>query len=130
MLSVKKTDWDLCVQDLIPILAPLGVQFRRVTGRYMQKGGAPLNLFEKTKDKKCKLLIHVLLTDLKGRRWGHCVAFDGSVIYDKPLCARVNRSWDRATKTSCNNVFRRLFLKKDFFSWQITGVVELVTNNV
>ena len=130
MLAVKKANRDLCLRDLIPILAPLGIQFQRVTGCYLQKGGAPLNFFKKNKNKKCKLLINLRLTDLKGRRWGHCVAFDGSVVYDKPLCAKVNQSWDRATKKSCDSVFRSLFPKKDFFSWQITGVVELVTNNV
>ena len=130
MLSVKKTDRDLCLQDLIPIVAPLGLQFRRVTGRYMLKGGAPLNLFRNTEPGKCKLLISVRLTDLKGRLCRHFVAFDGSVIYDKPLCAKVNRSWDRATKKSCDNVFLKLFPREEFLSWQIVRVFELVTTDI
>ena len=48
--SVKKTR-DFCLLDLVPSLEPLGVQVKRVTDRYMRKGGGPLHLLKSTKKK-------------------------------------------------------------------------------
>ena len=92
MLSARRTDRDMCLKDLIPTIAPLGIWVRRVTGQYNRWGGVPLHLFTMTKNKNCILLIDLNLVDLKGRRCRHFVAFDGKNIYDHPMTAKVNQS--------------------------------------
>ena len=130
MLLVTKTGRDFCLLDLVPSLKPLGVRVKRVTSRYMRKGGGPLHLLQSTKKEKCKLLIQVQMVDLEGDVLRHCVAFDGRVIYDTPSDVQVNLTWDRETKDSCDRVFGKLFPEEEFQRWQIIGVFEVSTTNI
>ena len=122
MLSVKKTDRDFCLGDIVPILDLLGVRFELLTSRYMRKGGGPLHILQLTKNKKSNLLIQFLLLDLEGRRLKHCIGFDGRTIYDIPQIVQVNRFRDRFSKASCDRVFHELFPRREFRSWQINRV--------
>ena len=126
MLSVKKPDRDFCLGDIVPILDPLSVRIELVTSRYMRKGGRPLHILQSTKTKTCNLLIQFQMVDLEGRRLKHCVGFDGRTIYDIPQIVQVNRFRDHFSKTSCGGVFHELFPRRDYRSWQILRVWELV----
>ena len=122
MLPVTLAGAQTNLKSLRPRLAPLGVSFKHVSSRYLRDGGAPLHLFRET---ACKLLIYLHLDDIKGRLCKHAVAFDGRVVHDQPLSAQVNLTWDRATTTSCNNVFKKLFPESEFRRCHIVNVFEL-----
>ena len=79
----------------------------------------------KNRNKRCKLLINVLLWNKKDQLCKHYIAFDGRVVYDKPLSARVNLTWDRHSKKSCDQVFHKLFPSCKCNRWQIVGVFEV-----
>ena len=123
ILPVALAGGDVTPKNLRPRLAPLGVSFQHVSGRYLREGGAPYHLFKET---ACKLIICLDLDDTKGRLCKHAVAFDGRVVHDKPLSAQVNLTWDRASTTSSNNVFLGLFPKSEFRRWHIVRVFELL----
>jgi hypothetical protein len=53
------------------------------------------------------------------------VAWDGSIIHDRPKSVQVNNSSDRANKSNCRAVFERLFHRKEYAKWQIVQVFEL-----
>ena len=123
MLPVTLAGAQINLKNLRPHLAPLGVSFKYVSSRYLRDGGAPLHLFRET---SCKLLICLHLDNIKGRLCKHAVAFDGRVVHDQPLSAQVNLTWDRATTTSCNNVFRKLFPESKFRRGHIVNVFKLL----
>ena len=87
MLPVALAGAETNLKSLRPRLAPLGVSFEHVSSRYLREGGAPFHLFRET---SCKLLICLHLNDTKGRLCKHAVAFDGRVVHEKPLSAKVN----------------------------------------
>lgn len=55
----------------------------------------------------------------------HFVAWDGSIIHDRPDSIRVNNSSDRTLRHS-KEVFERLYPKSQFSRWKIVSVFELV----
>ena len=76
--------------------------------------------------KKCRLIISVLLYDLKEPTWcaPHCIAWDGDTVHDRPKSVQVNNTSDR-TPANSKAVFERLFHKKKYSRWQIVHVYEL-----
>ena len=123
MLPVVLSGAEINLKNLRPCLAPLGVSFEHVSGRYLREGGAPFHLFKET---ACKLIIFLHLYDTKDRLCKHAVAFDGRVVHDKPLSAQVNLTWDRASTEASNNVFKKLFPESEFRRWNIVNVFELL----
>ena len=123
MLPVALAGGDMTMKNFRPRLAPLGVSFEHVSGRYLREGGAPFHLFKET---ACKLIIFLHLYDTKDRLCKHAVAFDGRVVHDKPLSAQVNLTWDRASTKSSNDVFQKLFPESEFWRWNIVNVFELL----
>ena len=97
MLPVARADAAICPKNLRPCLAPLGVSFEHVSSRYLREGGALFHLFRET---ECKLLVCLELGDTKVQLCKHAVAFDGRVVHDRPLSAKVNLTWDRVSTTS------------------------------
>ena len=76
----------------------------------------------------CRFVIVIKLLDLKHPNWfsHHTVAWDGSIVYDRPKSVRVNDTKDRATSASCKAVFERLFHKNHYHRWQIENIYKLV----
>ena len=76
----------------------------------------------------CRFVIVVKLLDLKRPNWftHHTVAWDGSIVYDRPKSVRVNDTKDRATSASSKAVFERLFHKNHYHRWQIENIYKLV----
>ena len=56
----------------------------------------------------------------------HFVAWDGKIIWYRPDYVKVNTTSDRATVEGSNDVFKKLYHKKRFLSWQITNVFQLL----
>ena len=108
----------------INILAHRGMTLVRVTQNF-QGGCMAYNLLQIRQC--CRLIIVVRLWDLKRPDYfaDHCVAWDGSIIHDRPKSVRVNHSSDRATSATSKAVFERIFHKKEYHRWQITNVYEL-----
>ena len=122
--SSMPTEGDTSIEDTNRCLAKHGMVLERVSGDYIKKGGAPLHLLQI--QKRCRIIIHIRLVNLKNEVANHFVAWDGSTVFDRPKNAGVNKTSDRATKKSCDAVFERLYPKKQFLSWQITNVYELL----
>ena len=78
-----------------PVLDIHDLEFKRDTGTYNEKGGAPFHLL---KEQECKLVINLALINKKGERMSHFVALDGKVITDFPEKVMVNKSTNRATQ--------------------------------
>ena len=76
----------------------------------------------------CRLIIVVQLWDLKFPKMScrHCVAWDGSIVHDRPFSVGVNNSSDRDNSANSRAVFERLFHRTVYSRWQITNVYELV----
>ena len=73
-----------------------------------------------------KLIIGLRLFDLEEPTLyaSHLVAWDGSVIHERPKKLRVNNTTDRLEKNSVD-LFNRLYHPTQFKRWQITSVYEL-----
>lgn len=58
---------------------------------------------------------------------GHCVGYDGVMVYDKPQVLELNRDEDNLTSwDECKAIFGTLYPKSEFKAWQIVGVYDII----
>ena len=107
------------------VLKPHCMTLVSATHRF-QEGCMAYNLLQIRKH--CRLIIVVQLWDLKFPKMScrHCVAWDGSIVHDRPFSVGVNNSSDRDNSANSRAVFERLFHRTVYSRWQITNVYELV----
>ena len=113
---------DTAIADILDALTSHGLELVPVGGNYHKTGGAYFHLMN---ERECSLVVNIKLTNTEGWPISHFVAWDGQVIHDLPKKSCVNNSSDRSEDGS-RKVFEKLFNKKDFLSWQITKVYQLV----
>ena len=82
------------------------------------RGGASYHLL---KEKYCKLIVNIRLTDLKGNILSHFVAWNGKDIIDHPNSSKMNDTTDRTNPEKNRLAFAKLF-PRIFLLWQITSV--------
>ena len=112
---------DMEISHAEKALAQHHMYLERVTHEYNKKGGHPYHLF---KEHECKLIVLVKLTNTKKQSMNHCIAWDGITVHDHPFSVKVNNTYDRR-KHLAKNVFKKLYPKNEFHSWQITNVFRL-----
>ena len=107
------------------VLKPHCMTLVSATHRF-QEGCMAYNLLQIRKH--CRLIIVVQLWDLKFPKMScrHCVAWDGSIVHDRPYSVGVNNSSDRDNSANSRAVFERLFYRTVYYRWQITNIYELV----
>ena len=74
---------------------------------------------------ECRLIIHIKLTNLEKEETFHFAAWSGNIIHDHPYMSMVSKKSDRNDEERSKMVFAQL-RQKDFQSWQITNVYQLV----
>jgi hypothetical protein len=112
---------DTAIADILDALTSHGLELVPVGVNYHKTGGAHFHLMN---ERECSLVVNIKLTNPEGWPISHFVAWDGKVIHDLPKNSWVNNSSDRS-EVGSRKVFDKLF-KKDFLSWQITKVYQLV----
>ena len=85
-----------------------------------KKGGIAYHLLQET---KCKLILHLKLTNHRKQVSSHFVAWDGSVIHDCPYSSKVSNIKDRQSIYGCREVFSKLYRK--FKHWEIHHVYRI-----
>ena len=124
LLSAMPDEGDMKSSQAGKALARHGMWLERVGRMYNKKGGYPYHLLQ---EYDCKLIIHIKLTNTKKQDMNHCIAWDGTTLYDQPQSIKVNDTFDRhPTKPHyAKKVFNKLYPKDKFHSWQITNVFQL-----
>ena len=121
LLSGMPEIGDMEISHADKALAQHHMYLERVTHEYNKRGGHPYHLF---KEHECKLIVLVKLTNTKKQCMNHCIAWDGITVHDHPFSIKVNNTYDRR-KHLAKNVFKKLYPKNQFHSWQITNVFRL-----
>ena len=109
------------VGDMIGVLQSRGWTLAPVGMRYRANGGQLFNLMQ---EKKCSLILNIMLTDHEGDSWRHFVAWDGSIIHDHPYICKVNKVSDR-TREGSRALFKKFFPQEDYKKARVCSVFEL-----
>ena len=121
--SAMPADGDTSISDIKNALAEYGLMLEQVNSRFIKKGGAAFYLLQ---ERDCRLVINITLTNIKGRKMSHFVAWDGNEIFDRPHTSRVSQIKDRANHEASKLAFGKLYPRTEFKTWQITSVFQLV----
>jgi len=125
--SAMPAEGDTSIMCANHALSLFGMTLERVSERFHRTGGPAFHLMQ---EHECRLIINIKLTNHSKQTMSHFVAWDGKVIHDRPHESRVNNTSDRADFQGSKSVFRKLYNKKKFLSWQITNVYELAHTHV
>ena len=123
LVSSMPTTGDTSPLDISAALAHHRMNLISVSGAYHIKEGAPYHLLQET---ECQLIINIKLTNQNHQTMSHFVGWDGITIHDTPFSHIVNTSTDRADPAGSNMVFKKMYTKEGFRSWQITKIYRLV----
>jgi len=119
--SIMPRSGDTAITCANEALKPHRMLLKPVSKEYHQNGGAAFHLM---KERQCKLVINIKLTNTKNQVMSHFISWDGKTLYDQPEMSIVNDTYDRHEKGS-KKVFEKLYKKTDFRSWQITSIYRL-----
>ena len=126
LYAVMPKERDASPNDLKDTLSRLGLCLKRVTGEYKKVDCLPSYLL--LKEEKCKLVIHVNLTDADGNAISHFIAWDGTTVFDHPYNLRINKTTDRMNESNSQQAFEKLFTRS-YLAWNITSVFRLCIDN-
>ena len=124
LMSIVPSEGDTTIKAANGALKKHGMSIKRVNKEFFN-GNRAHNILKERGPRK--LIIGLRLFDLKDPKLyaSHLVAWDGSVIHERPKKLRVNNTSDRL-ETNSIDVFNRLYHPRDYRCWQITSVYELV----
>ena len=126
LYAVMPKERDTSPNDLKDALSCLGLCLKRVTREYKKVDCLPSYLL--LKEEKCKLVIHVNLTDADGNAISHFIAWDGTTVFDHPFNLRINKTTDRMSESNSQQAFEKLFTRS-YLAWNITSVFRLCIDN-
>ena len=126
LYAVMPKERDTSPNDLKDALSRLGLCLKRVTREYKKVDCLPSYLL--LKEEKCKLVIHVNLTDADGNAISHFIAWDGTTVFDHPFNLRINKTTDRMSESNSQQAFEKLFTRS-YLVWNITSVFRLCIDN-
>jgi len=125
MISNMAPIGDTTVASMNSVLTRYGLTLQHATQAYIDMGGSLA--YTLLQERACKIVVRIKLTNSKGKRMWHCVAWNGQVIYDRPKKCIVNQTKDRQNPKGCDEVFHKLFPRKHFSKWEITNIYRLVS---
>ena len=126
LYAVMPKERDASPNDLKDTLSRLGLCLKRVTGEYKKVDCLPSYLL--LKEEKCKLVIHVNLTDADGNAISHFIAWDGTTVFDHPYNLRINKTTEHMSESNSQQAFEKLFTRS-YLAWNITSVFRLCIDN-
>ena len=113
---------DAAPLDLRDELCCLGLLLVCATPGYIKEGKTASHLL--LKERTCKLVFHVCLTDANENVISHVVAWNSSTMIDHPYSVKVNNTSDWSSPINSREAFDELF-KKHYKIWQISSVHRL-----
>ena len=124
LMSIVPSEGDTTIEAARGALKKYGISLNGVNKEFCN-GNRAHNILKERGPRK--LIIGLRLFDLKDTKLyaSHLVAWDGSVIHERPKKLRVNNTSDRL-ETNSIDVFNRLYHPRNYRCWQITSVYELV----
>ena len=124
LMSIVPSEGDTPIEAARGALKKYGMSLNGVSKEFFN-GNRAHNILKERGPRK--LIIGLRLFDLKDTKLyaSHLVAWDGSVIHERPKKLRVNNTSDRL-ETNSIDVFNRLYHPRNYRCWQITSVYELV----
>ena len=123
LMSIMPSEGDTTIEAAEGALKKYGLSIKGVNKEFFD-GNRAHNILKERGPRK--LIIGLRLFDLKEPTLyaSHLVAWDGSIIHERPKKLRVNNTTDRLEKNSVD-LFKRLYHPTQFSRWQITSVYEL-----
>ena len=113
---------DTTIKNVSPAFDRQCFKLISVGESYHKKNGAPFHLLQ---EYWCRLVINIILVNLKQQTISHFIAWDDNHLYNWGYVTIVNTR-DHSNEEESNKVFEELYNKQKQLSWQISKVYKLV----